>query len=105
MIARIWKGVTQAERADEYYEYIKITGIPGLTQTAGNKGVYVFRRLVNNEAHFMMISLWDSLEAIKTFAGEDISQARLYPDDEEFLIQHDSNVAHYDVLEFKREEV
>lgn len=104
MIARIWTGVTQAEQAVDYYQYIKRTGIPGLTQTAGNLGVYVFRRSIDNEAHFMLISLWDSLEAIKTFAGEDFLQARLYPNDEAYLIRHDSKVTHYDVIEFKRED-
>lgn len=105
MIARIWTGVTKDEQAVEYYKYIKRTGVPGLTQTPGNRGVYVFRRAVNNEAHFMMISLWDSFEAIKTFAGEDISRARLYPDDEAFLIRFDSKVTHYDLVEFTPEEV
>lgn len=101
MIARIWTGITRAEQEDEYYEYIKKTGVPGLTQTPGNRGVYVLRRLIDNEAHFMMISLWDSLNSVKAFAGEDISRARLYPDDEDFLVRHDSRVVHYDVLEFK----
>lgn len=103
MIARIWTGVTPGIRADEYYGYIRRTGIPGLTQTPGNQGVYVFRQLNNNEAHFMMISFWDSFEAIKDFAGENISQARLYPDDNDFLIRYDSTVTHYEVLEFQPE--
>jgi len=103
MIARIWTGVTSGIRADEYYEYIRRTGIPGLTQTPGNQGVYIFRQLINHEAHFMMISLWDSFEAIKTFAGEDISRTRLYPDDNDFLIRYDSKVTHYEVLEFQAE--
>jgi hypothetical protein len=50
-----------------------------------------------------MISLWVSLDAIKSFAGDDISHARLYPDDESFLIRHDSKVAHFELLEFAPE--
>lgn len=103
MIARIWTGVTGEEQADEYYEYIERTGIPGLTQTAGNRGVYVFRRFVGNEAHFMMISLWDSFDSITAFAGDDISKARLYPEDEGFLIRYDTTVTHYDFVEFTPE--
>jgi heme-degrading monooxygenase HmoA len=103
MIARIWAGVTEGAQAAEYYEYIKRTGVPGLTQTPGNRGVYILRRTMNNEVHFMMISLWDSFEAIKSFAGEDISRARLYPDDEAFLIRYDSRVTHYDSVEFTPE--
>ena len=104
MIARIWTGVTKAQQAKEFHEYIKRTGVPGLTQTAGNRGVYVLRRSENNEAHFMMISLWDSYEAIKAFAGDDISHARLYPEDKDFLVRYDSNVAHYDSVEFTPEQ-
>ncbi len=103
MIARIWTGVTRAEQAEEYHEYIKRTGIPGLTQTPGNRGVYVLRRPGNNEVHFMMISLWDSYEAIQAFAGDDISLARLYPDDKDFLVRYDSKVTHYDSVEFTPE--
>ena len=52
----------------------------------------------------MMISFWDSFEDIKGFAGEDISQARLYPDDEAFLIRYDARVTHYDLVDFTREQ-
>jgi heme-degrading monooxygenase HmoA len=104
MIARIWTGVTRSDKGDEFYEYIKRTGVPGLTQTPGNRGVYVLRGSGDNEAHFMMISFWDSFEDIKGFAGEDISQARLYPDDEAFLIRYDARVTHYDLVDFTREQ-
>ena len=100
MIARIWSGVTSADRADEYYSYIEATGVPGLTKTPGNHGVYVLRHLSGDEAHFTIISFWDSLEQIEAFAGADISQARLYPDDRDFLIRFDTKVAHHEVLGF-----
>jgi heme-degrading monooxygenase HmoA len=100
MIARIWSGVTTADRADDYYSYIEATGVPGLTETEGNHGVYVLRRLSGDEAHFTVISLWDSLEEIEAFAGADISRARMYPDDKDFLIRFDTNVTHHEVLGF-----
>ncbi|UCC44613.1 MAG: antibiotic biosynthesis monooxygenase [Candidatus Zixiibacteriota bacterium] len=100
MIARIWSGVTSADRADEYNDYIEKTGVPALTQTRGNHGVYVLKRLSGDEAHFTVVSLWDSLKEIEAFAGEDISRARMYPDDEDFLIRYDTKVVHHEVLGF-----
>ena len=98
MIARVWHGVTTADKADEFSEYIKETGVPGLQGTAGNRGVYVLRRLEGDRTHFVMISLWESREAIARFAGADIEKARYYPEDEAFLLELEPTVKHYEVL-------
>ena len=98
MIARIWKGVTSQAKADECFEYCSQTGIPDLRATAGNRGVYFFRRVQNGRAHFLLISLWDSLEAIREFAGPDIEKAHYYPRDKELLEELEPFVDHYEVL-------
>ena len=98
MLARMWHGVTRADRSDEFFRYITRTGVPGLQATAGNRGVYVLRRLEGDEAHFIMISMWDSREAIARFAGADIEKARYYPEDEEFLLELEPTVRHFEVL-------
>jgi heme-degrading monooxygenase HmoA len=98
MIARIWHGVTTVDKADEFLEYINQTGVPGLKGTTGNRGVYVLRQLEKTETHFMMISLWDSHEAIARFAGEEIEKARYYPKDKDFLLELEPTVKHYEVM-------
>ena len=98
MIARTWHGTVPAERADAYFDYLMRTGVPDLEATTGNRGVYVMRRIVGSEAHFLMISLWDSLEEIRAFAGDDVERARYYPEDASFLLGLEPNVAHYEVL-------
>lgn len=98
MIARTWHGRVPARRADEYYEYLLRTGIPGYRTTAGNKGVYVFRRLEGEVAHFLLTSLWDSIASIRAFAGDDIERARYYPEDTGFLLELEPTVTHYEVL-------
>lgn len=98
MIARIWKGETPAMKADEYFAYIKKTGVAGLLDTPGNRGVYVFRQLEGDQAHFLMLSLWDSLEAIKKFTGDDYQKARLYPDDQKYLSRFETDVSHFEML-------
>lgn len=98
MIARIWHGVTAAGRADAFFKYMNETGVPDLQATAGNQGVYVLRRLEGNQVHFLLISLWESSDAIKKFAGADIEKARYYPKDQEFLLELEPMVTHYEVL-------
>ncbi len=98
MIARIWHGVTAAEKADEYLDYLNETGVPDYRETEGNRGVYVLRRIEGDRAHFLTVSFWGSIEEIKSFAGPDPEKARYYPEDEEFLQEFEPVVKHYDVV-------
>ena len=98
MIARTWHGRVPAGKADEYFAYLQRTGIPDYQRTPGNRGVYVFRRIDGGEAHFLLTSLWDSLDAIRAFAGEDLERARYYPEDTAFLLELEPKVMHYEVL-------
>ncbi len=98
MIARTWHGRVPAGRAEEYYEYLLRTGIPDYRRTPGNMGVYVFKRLEGDVAHFLLTSLWDTLESIRAFAGDDIERARYYPADTGFLLELEPTVTHFDVL-------
>ncbi len=98
MIARAWHGVTPAAKADEYMDYLNRTGIPDYKATPGNRGVYVLRRIEGDQAHFLLISLWDSYDAIRQFAGDDIEKAHYYPADTEFLLELEPTVTHYEVL-------
>ncbi len=98
MIVRIWHGVTPAAKCDEYFDYLDETGVPDYRATEGNRGVYVLRRIEGNRAHFLTISFWESIEAIEQFAGSDPERARYYPEDEEFLLDFEPTVEHYEVL-------
>ncbi len=98
MIARTWHGVTPASKSAAYLDYLNKTGVPDLRATRGNQGVYVLRRIEGEQAHFLLISLWESKEMIKEFAGADIEQARYYPEDKIFLRELEPTVTHYEVL-------
>ena len=98
MIARIWHGATAAEKSDEYLEYLNETGVPDYRATEGNKGVYVLRRVEEDRAHFLTVSFWESAEKIEKFAGSDPERARYYPKDEEFLLDFEPTVEHYEVV-------
>jgi len=98
LIVRIWHGVTPAARAEEYTDYLYRTGVPECRATPGNRGVYVLRRIQNDRAEFTFLSLWESLDAIRRFAGEDYEKARYFPEDRDFLLELEPSVEHYDVV-------
>jgi len=98
MIARTWHGTVPAEKAGDYFDYLQTTGVPDLKATDGNRGVYVMCRIEGDLADFQMISLWESREHIRAFAGDDIERARYYPEDAAFLLELEPHCTHYEVL-------
>lgn len=98
MIARIWHGVTPASKADEYVEFLNKTGVKDYQATDGNLGVHVLRRIEGDQAHFLTLTFWDSVESITKFSGDDYEKARYYPEDKDFLLEFEEKVAHYEVL-------
>jgi heme-degrading monooxygenase HmoA len=97
MIARIWSGAVRATDADEYAEYIRDTGFAEYGRTPGNRGAWLLRRDDEGTSEFITLSLWESVDAIRAFAGADIEAAVLYPEDERYLIGGESRIAHYEV--------
>ena len=98
MIARIWQGATKADDADAYLDYLHATGFTQYRATPGNRGVLALRRIVDGRAELLLLTLWESEESIRRFAGDDIERAVFYPEDERFLIAKDDRVSHYDVV-------
>ena len=98
MIARFWTGAVRRADADGYADYIRETGFAEYGRTAGNRGAWMLRRDDGDRTEFITLSMWDSVEAIKAFAGEDIEAAVLYPEDERYLVG-ESSVTHYEVVD------
>lgn len=98
MIARIWHGVTPASKGDAYVDYLMESGIKAYRSTEGCRGVYVLRRDRGGKSDFVLISLWESYDAIRRFAGPEYERAVYYSHDKDFLVEFEPNVAHYDVL-------
>jgi len=98
MVARIWKGQTPIEMAEDYQSYLLKTGISDYENSKGNRGALVFNRQVGERSEFTLISFWESTEAIRRFSGFPIERARYYPEDINFLTYLEPEVSHYDVV-------
>jgi heme-degrading monooxygenase HmoA len=98
MIARIWRGATKAEDAETYLRYLEETGFREYRATPGNLGVQALRRVVDGRAELLLLTLWESEEAIRRFAGDEIGRAVFYPEDERFLVEKDDHVDHFEVV-------
>jgi heme-degrading monooxygenase HmoA len=98
VIARIWRGWVRADDRDAYVSYIDDTGIAHYRRTPGNLGAWMLTRdLGDGRAEIVTLSFWDSLEAIRGFAGDDISRAVFYPQDDHYLVDRETAVTHYTV--------
>jgi heme-degrading monooxygenase HmoA len=99
MIMRIWRGVTKTSQSDDFFCYLMKTGVPWYRTLAGNRGVFILRRAKKEKSEFLLLSLWDSVDSIKRFAGPDIDKAIYnFPKDREYLLKLESQVAHYELL-------
>jgi heme-degrading monooxygenase HmoA len=98
MIARIWRGITREADKDTYFEYLQKTGLKEYASIPGNRGVWVLRRVHDGKSEFTLISLWDSWDAIKAFAGTEYENAVYYPEDKKFLLELEPCVTHYEVM-------
>jgi heme-degrading monooxygenase HmoA len=97
VIARIWRGAVAQSDADTYAEYMRGTGLADYVATPGNQGAWMLRRDVRDNTEFVMFTLWDSMDAIKAFAGDEPERAVYYPEDEGYLVERDDVVAHFEV--------
>lgn len=97
-IARTWRGATRVEDADAYVRYLEQTGFAEYRATPGNLGVLALRSREGEHAEFLLVTLWESEDAIRRFAGEDLDRAVFYPEDERFLVAKDDRVHHFEVV-------
>ncbi|WP_228515127.1 MULTISPECIES: antibiotic biosynthesis monooxygenase family protein [unclassified Flavobacterium] len=98
MIARIWHGKTRIEDSEAYTAFTRKTAIPDYSKTDGFIKLSFLRNIKNGEAHFTLITYWENLEVIKNFAGEDFEKAKYYPEDNDFLLEFEEKVAHFEVF-------
>lgn len=99
MIAREWKCRCPHRHRDGFLEYLDQTGVSETSSLEGFQGFQILERDTGDIVEIVLVTYWNSLEDVKRFAGEIISEARLYPEDYKYEIEPDLEVKHYRVLE------
>jgi heme-degrading monooxygenase HmoA len=98
MIARRWHGRVPAEKAREYLNLMKQVGLPDYRATEGNRGAWCLHRREGDAVHVEMFTFWENEDAIRRFAGTDLTKAKYYDFDPEFLLELEPEVTHFEVL-------
>lgn len=98
MISRIWHGWTRPENADAYQSLLTSKILPGIHRVPGYKGARLLRRNGAQEVEFITITLFDSMEAIRAFAGADDEVAVVPPEARKLLARFDERSAHYETV-------
>jgi heme-degrading monooxygenase HmoA len=97
VVVRTWRGWTRAEDADRYVEYLCETGLKEYRATPGNRGAWILRRTDGDRCEFVTVSVWDTLDHVRGFAGDNVERAVFYPEDDEFLVERELSVNHWEL--------
>ncbi len=98
MIARIWRGYALPEKAEEYVKHLQMSVLPELRQIDGFQGVTLMRQDSTQVVEFIVLTFWESMEAIRKFAGDDAEVAVVAPAAQPLFREYDSTVRHFEVV-------
>jgi antibiotic biosynthesis monooxygenase (ABM) superfamily enzyme len=97
VIARVWRGATLAENGDAYAAYLEETGMRNARELPGSRGTLVLRRERAGYAEFETILLFERMEDVRGFAGDELDAAVFFDLDDKYLVERDLEVRHYEV--------
>ncbi|MGI5325789.1 antibiotic biosynthesis monooxygenase [Actinomadura nitritigenes] len=98
MIARVWRATATADGADAYREHFTGSVLPTLRRLDGHRGAYLFRQDRDDQVELEVMTLWESDEAIRSFAGTDMTTAVVEPEAQAVLLSYDETVSHRTVV-------
>ena len=98
MVARTWRGYGAVAEAQAYPRHLLQTVRPKLEQVAGFRGLYLLGRRAPEEIEFLVLTLWDSMDSVRAFAGDQPELAVVEPEARAALVRFDDTVNHYEVL-------
>jgi heme-degrading monooxygenase HmoA len=102
MICRMWHGRTSRTKADAYASFLVQRAIPDYRLVSGNIDVAILRRDEGDVTHFLTVTHWESEDAIRAFAGDDLLKAKYYAEDQQFLLEFEPTVQHFEVAAVSR---
>ena len=99
MIARIWQARTRPRMGPSYHTYLEQTGLKEYKATEGCREVLVLTREIGEQTEYLLVTLWDDMEAVRRFAGPEPERAVYYPEDDRYFPEEERTpyVRHYEV--------
>jgi heme-degrading monooxygenase HmoA len=97
VIVRIWRGFASAEKAPDYHRHVTQTVFPSLKDIAGHRGAHLLKREAGGRVEFLAVTLWDSMDAVRAFAGANPDVAVVEPAAVAALTEFDSFVRHFEL--------
>ena len=94
-IARLWQGRVRTHQAGAYLNLMRSVAIPDYRAVPGNLAAYALSREEGQITHVLMLTFWESLDAIRTFAGDDVEAAKYYDFDHDYLLDFPAKATHY----------
>jgi hypothetical protein len=98
MIARRWHGVVPVDSAEAYLALMREVALPDYRGTPGNRGAWCLSRADGNVVHVEMLTFWEDLAAVRRFAGEDHEAAKYYDFDDDYLLEKEPRVLHFELF-------
>ena len=99
MISRIWHGWTRRRDADSYETMLRAEVLPGIGRIDGYRGAYLLRREApNDEVEFVTICQFDDIDAVREFAGPELTRAVIHGPARPLLLRYDEHSQHYDTV-------
>ncbi len=100
MIARIWHGWTTYENASAYENLLRTEVFPSIEdkKVKGYKKISLLKRIHKGEVEFITIMLFDKIESVKEFAGEDYEKSYVPSKARAILSRHDERAHHYEII-------
>ena len=98
MISRVWRGETTAANAEAYRRFVTTRIFSSLEKISGHRGAYLLRRDHDGHVEFLVITMWDSMQAVRQFAGDNPDQAVVEPEARAMLANFDDFVRHFEVI-------
>jgi hypothetical protein len=97
MISRHWIGIVKKDRVADYLNHLDKTVLPNLLKTEGVENAYYLKRVVKEGMEFLIVTEWDTVEAVIKFAGKDYEQAVIDPYAKSLMVTYDKKVRHYTI--------
>jgi heme-degrading monooxygenase HmoA len=98
MVVRAWRGYAAPGESQRYPKHLLGSVRPRLDRVAGFRGLYLLKRAGPEEVEFLVLTLWESMDAVSRFAGDRPESAVVEPEARAALVRFDDTVKHYEVL-------